>query len=193
MAKSKAKLDHGPCPICGRAVITLLTNVKLADEAEICCDCAAKRRVMDPLAYGKKKGKKKIERLDPLEAMTLDEVRAAMEKAPEHLEDLRAKYGRNAVFAVEDISMYSHGWFMPPYISAKGKDVFGFFDIGDEVEVLHAGASVKAKILDIEREIATEKDADAWIRRGEGGYPIKRMVFSQKDLIISPGDLIVKG
>ena len=34
---------------------------------------------------------------------------------------------------------------------------------------------------------------DAWVRRGEGGYPLRWMVFSQKDLLIGPGDLIVKG
>ena len=54
------------------------------------------------------------------------------------------------------------------------------------------GVPVKAKIFDIAREYANEKGCDAWYRRGEGGYPLKWMVFSQKDLMIYPGDLIVK-
>ena len=116
-----------------------------------------------------------------------------MEKAPEYLEDLRAKYGRNAVYAVEDIKMIPRGWFRPPYICTTGRVIFGYFDIGDEVEVVRRGFSAKAKIHDIERENAGEKGSDAWIRRGEGGYPLKWMVFSQKDLLIGPGDLIVKG
>ena len=193
MAKKSKRYDNGPCPICGRTLINLNYNTKLSDGTEICQDCVAKIRVMNPLTYGKKKGKKKIERLDPIEELTLDEVLAAMEKAPEYLEDLREKYGRNAVYAVEDISMHSHGWFRAPYINAKGRCVFGFFDIGDEVEVLHGGASFKARIIDIERENVGEGGSAAWIRRGEAGYPLRWMVFSQKDLVISPGDLIVKG
>ena len=193
MAKKTEKKEEILCPLCGRAVIELATNAKLADENMICRDCAAKLRVSYPVSYGKRKGKKKIERLDPIEDMTLEEVREALKAAPQQLEDLRAKYGHNAVFEVDDISMYSHGWFRAPYICAKGRGIIGFFDLGDEVEVLHRGQTVKAKILDIERENLLEKDSEAWVRRAEGGYPVKRMVFSQKDLVISPGDLIVKG
>ena len=193
MEKKKKRYDNGLCPVCGRPVIYLNYITKLADGKEVCPDCVSKIRVMYPLKYGKKKGKKKIERLDPVESLTLEEFRAAMEKAPEYLEDLRAKYGRNAVYAVDGIKMYPHGWFRPPYICAKGRGIFGYFDIGDEVEVIHRGTVVKAKIIDIERENAGEKGCDAWLRRCEGGCPLNWMVFSQKDLMISPGDLIVKG
>ena len=65
--------------------------------------------------------------------------------------------------------------------------------MNDEVEVVRKGASFKAKIYDIVRENVEEKGMDAWVRRGEGGYPLRWMVFSQKDLLIGPGDLIVKG
>ncbi|MBQ2041572.1 MAG: hypothetical protein II485_00120 [Firmicutes bacterium] len=195
MAKKneKGRYDNGPCPFCGRAIISLDHITKLSDGTEVCRDCVSKIRVMYPLVYGKKKGKKKTERLDPIEKLSREEFRAAMEKAPEYLEDLRAKYGRNAVYAVEDIKMIPRGWFRPPYICTTGRVIFGYFDIGDEVEVVRRGFSAKAKIHDIERENAGEKRSDAWIRRGEGGYPLKWMVFSQKDLLIGPGDLIVKG
>ena len=193
MANKANDYDKGPCPICGRAIISLNTNAALADKTEICMDCAAKLRVMYPVKYGKRKGKKKIERLDPLSELTLDEVRDALKKAPAHLEQLRAEYGYNAVAKVEDIHMYSHGWFRPPYISVKGSVLFGFFDIGDEVTVIHRGRGMRAEILDIEREHLSEPDLEGWIRRGAGGYSLKRMVFSKKDLVISPGDIIVKG
>jgi hypothetical protein len=190
--KQKKRYDNGPCPICGRAIINLNFITKLADGTEVCPDCVNKIRIMYPLKYGTKKGKKKTERLDPIEELTLDEFRAAMEKAPEYLERLRAKYGHNAVYKVDGISIHSRGWFRPPYICAKGRVVFGFFDLNDEVEVIHAGVPVKAKVFDIAREYVNEKGCDAWYRRGEGGYPLKYMVFSQKDLMVYPGDLIVK-
>ena len=192
MEKQKKRFDNGPCPICGRAIINLNFITKLADGTEVCPDCVSKIRVMYPLKYGRQKGKKKTERMDPIEKLTLEEFHAAMDKAPEYLEDLREKYGHNAVYKVDGISMYPRGWFRAPYICAKGRCVFGYFDISDEVEVIHMGVPVKAKIFDIAREYANEKGCDAWYRRGEGGYPLKWMVFSQKDLMIYPGDLIVK-
>ncbi len=195
MAKKneKGRFDNGPCPVCGRAVVSLNHITKLADGKEVCPDCVSKIRVMYPLEYGKKKGKKKQERLDPIEKLTLDEFRAAMDKAPEYLEDLRQKYGHNAVYKVESIKMFSRGWFRPPFICTTGRVLFGYFDINDEVEIIRGGATFKSKIHDIVRENIEENGMDAWVRRGEGGYPLRWMVFSQKDLLIGPGDLIVKG
>ena len=59
--------------------------------------------------------------------------------------------------------------------------------------MIHLGVPVKAKIIDIARENVNEKGCEAWVRRGEAGYPLKWMVFSQKDLVVSPGDIVVKG
>ena len=143
MEKQKKRFDNGPCPICGRAIINLNFITKLADGTEVCPDCVSKIRVMYPLKYGRQKGKKKTERMDPIEKLTLDEFRAAMDKAPEYLEDLREKYGHNAVYKVDGISMYPRGWFRAPYICAKGRCVFGYFDINDEVEVIHMGEDIR--------------------------------------------------
>ena len=191
MAKKTENKEPELCCVCGRGLRRNITDVTLSDGGQLCFDCVAKIRVMYPLSYGKK-GKKRIARLDPIEELTKDTVERAMALAPVYLEDLRKKHGCNALFTVEDISMSSHGWFRAPYISAKGRCVFGFFDLGDEVEVLHRGVKTKAKILDIEREHLLEADHELWERRAEGGYPIKGMLFSQKDLVISPGDRIVK-
>ena len=114
-----------------------------------------------------------------------------MRKAPAFLEDLRAKYGFNAVFKVDDITMEPHGLFGPPYIYAEGRVIYGFFDVKDKVRVVRRGAGTDAEIKGITRKSAKEKDLVDWEHRGEGGYPAF-LTFCEKDLIVAPGDLIVK-
>ncbi len=192
MASGKKYKDLGPCAICGRAVLPWNLNVKLADEAQICSDCASKIRVMYPAVYGKRKGKRKKSLLDPIAELNLAQVREAMEKAADYIEDLRTRYRCNAAFEVEDISMEPHGWFKPPFIYAKGRCVFGYFDLGDEVWVLHRGSRVKAKLVGIKREDAEERGFENRESRGEGGFPYVCFTLSEKDLIVSPGDRIIK-
>ena len=62
MAKKneKGRYDNGPCPFCGRAIISLDHITKLSDGTEVCRDCVSKIRVMYPLVYGKKKGKGRV-------------------------------------------------------------------------------------------------------------------------------------
>ena len=42
------------------------------------------------------------------------------------------------------------------------------------------------------RQFGEEQDIIDWEHRGEPGYPCDSIVFSQKDLIVAPGDIIVK-
>ena len=191
MANKKYK-DTGSCAICGRAVFPWNINVKLKDESQVCSDCVSKIRVMYPAVFGKRKGKRKIELLDPIAELSLEKVRDAMVKAPEYLEDLREKYGCNAAYEVDDISMEPHGWFKPPFIYAKGRCIFGYFDLGDEVWVIHRGTRTKAKLIGIQRQNTKEQGYESRESRGEGGFPYICFTVSEKDLVVSPGDRIIK-
>ena len=186
--------DIGPCPVCGRAMSKFTTHIELEIAIKVCRDCENKLRTIYPLSYGKKTKKStKDRRLDPLEKLTLEEFKEALKTAGEKLEDLREKYGYNALYKVEDISMEPGIWFGPAVIKAEGRTVYGFFDVKDKVDIIRRGVTVaSAAILDIKRVTAGEKDAVDWENRAEGGYPCKYISFCQKDLIIAPGDYIVK-
>ncbi len=193
---ANTRQDEGRCPICGRALSKWTTHVTLKDGfTKICRDCENKIRVMYPLRYGKPPGKKNVKdkRLDKISELTLPQVLASMDLVAEYIEDLRELYGFNAVYKVEDMSMASNGWFSPPLILAKGRVIYGFFDVKDKVRIIKKqGPGITAEIKGIDRESAGEKDLIDWEHRGEPGYPCKAFIFSQKDLVIAPGDLIVK-
>ena len=184
--------DTGPCPICGRALSKWTTHVTLKDENKVCRDCENRVRILYPLTYIKKKKAKYPSRKDPLKELNINEFREAMDRIPSYLEELRSKYGYNAVFEVDDITMQSHGWFSAPLIFAKGRVIYGFFDAEDKVRILRHGKEIQAQIKGVNREHSTEKDYEEWEHRAAGGYPLSGMVFSEKDLLIAPGDLIVK-
>ena len=186
------RMDTGACPICGRALSRFTTHVTLKDDTKICRDCENKLRVKSPLSYYIRSRGTKRYRKDPLQELTLMEFLAELEGVKEYVEDLREKYGFNAVYQVEDITMEPNGWFDPPLIFAKGRVVYGFFDIGDKVRVVRRGVGVDAEIKGINRQFGEEQDIIDWEHRGEPGYPCDSIVFSQKDLIVAPGDIIVK-
>ena len=187
--------DEGYCPICGRALSKWTTHVTLKDKkTKICRDCENKIRVMYPLKYGKPaKNYVKNRRMDKICELTLPQVKASMDLVTQYIEDLRELYGFNAVYKVEDMYMQPHGWFSPPLIFAKGRVIYGYFDVKDKVRIIRKnGPGVTAEIKSIERDNVGEKDLIDWEHRGEPGYPCKYMTFSQKDLVIAPGDMIVK-
>ena len=58
-------------------------------------------------------------------------------------------------------------------------------------EVQKGAAKIAMLVADDYAQSADEKDAVDWEHRAEAGYPCT-MVFSQKDLMVAPGDMIVK-
>ncbi len=192
MAENKKTKDLGPCAVCGRAVFPWNINAKLKGGEQICGDCVSKIRLMYPAEYKVPKGKRKKVLADPVAELTIEQVREAMERSIEYVESLRLKYGANAVYEVEDISMEPHGWFRPPFIYAKGRCVFGYFDIEDDVYVVHRGMRTKAKLKGIKRVDSKEKGYENREYRGEGGFPYECFTVTGKDVMVFPGDIIIK-
>ena len=188
---SVKRQDTGACPVCGRALSKWTTHVTLKSGEQVCRDCENVVRVKFPVTYGRKDKRYSEKRVDPLSDLTLGEFRSEMDKAVEYVEQLRKEYGFDAVFKVEKIKMEPHGWFRPPLIFAEGRTIYGFFDIKDKIKVVRRGEGVTAEIKGIDRKTGGEKDAVDWEHRAEAGYPCT-MVFSQKDLMVAPGDMIVK-
>ena len=192
---AEKRQDEGRCPVCGRALSKWTTHVTLEDEKKICRDCENRIRVLYPLRYGKPSNRKNVKdkRIDRICELTLPQVKASMDLVTQYIEDLREMYGFNAVYKVEDMTMQPHGWFGAPLIFAKGRVIYGYFDVKDKIRVVRkSGTGVAAEIRGIERQSAGEKDLIDWEHRGEPGYPCSCFVFCQKDLVIAPGDLIVK-
>ena len=58
--------------------------------------------------------------------------------------------------------------------------------------MVHRGARTKARLVGIKREDAGEKGCENREARGEGGFPYICFTVTEKDLVVSPGDRIIK-
>ena len=184
--KEEFRQDMGLCAICGRIAHNVYGGgaMKLKDGSNLCGSCVRRVRFLYPVQKPQLK-KGMFVRCDPLSDMTADEVLAAMEQAGEKLEALREQYAfHNAVFRVDSFSVEKAGLFKAPKNVFSGYVLYGRFNLGETVKLIHGNDVTEIKLEDI-------GDLYPPGRPGEAGYA-SLLYAVQKGLIAQPGDLIVK-
>ena len=199
-------LHKGFCPVCGQPIL----HVKRMKDGSICTECAAKVRVLFPVHYEKSTVKGYNSTcVDPLQDAAVNDYEAILKKAKSYRESLREKYnGYNAVYVVDNVELDNgSGAFPSPVVNVYGRVLYGTFFRDDEAILLHGDTTINirlklGKIIDRSspRPITSEdiKDEErsfifAWQLDGtaQEGYPFQ-FAFTNKNLPVEPGDLIVK-
>ena len=184
--KKEYRQDMGLCAICERIAHNVYGGgaMKLKDGSNLCGSCVRRVRFLYPVQKPQLK-KGMIIRCDPLSELTAGEVRAAMEQAGEKLEALREQYAfHNAVFRVDSFSVEKQGLFKAPKNAFSGYVLYGRFNLGETVKLIHGNDVTEIKLEDI-------GDLYPPGRPGEAGYA-SLLYAVQKGIIAQPGDLIVK-
>jgi hypothetical protein len=184
--REEFRQDTGPCALCGRIAYNVYGGgaMKLKDGSNLCGSCVRRVRFLYPVQKPQLK-KGMIVRDDPLSGLTAEEVRAAAEQAGEKLEALRERYSfHNAVFRVDAFSAEKQGLFKAPKNAFSGYVLYGRFNLGERVRLIHGNAATEITLEDI-------GDLYPPGRPGEAGYA-SVLYAVQKGLDAQPGDLIVK-
>ena len=203
---SNKLLHNGFCPVCGQPILQV-TKMK---DGTICRECATKVRVLFPVHYEERTGTGNGSFLaDPLKDVPVSYYEAVLKKARMYRESLREKYnGYNAVYIVDNVeTVQGRGMFASPVLNVYGHVLYGTFFIDDTVMLLHGDNTINIRIRlgrAIDRatpEPITAEDIKdeersflfAWQAEGTApeGYPFQ-FVFTNKDLPVEAGDLIVK-
>ncbi len=199
-------LHNGFCPLCGQPILTM---IKMKD-GTICTECAARIRVLFPVRYeaDAERGSGSL-CIDPLKDISVNDYEATFKKARAYRDSLRKKYnGYNAVYVVDNVQVeQGNGMFAATVLNVYGRVLYGTFFIDDEATLLHGDTTLKiqlklGKLIDRSspRPITSEdiKDEErsfifAWQLDGtaQEGYPFQ-FAFTNKNLPVEPGDLIVK-
>lgn len=184
--KEEFRQGMGLCAICGRIAYAVYDGgaIKLKDGSNLCGSCVRRVRFLYPVQKPQFKNGIIIP-CDPLSDLTADEVRAALEHAGEKLEALREQYAfHNAVFRVDSFSSEKQGLFKAPRNAFSGYVLYGRFNLGETVRLIHGKEVTEITLADIEGLYPPG-------RPGEAGYA-SVLYAVQKGLNVLPGDLIVK-
>ena len=206
------------CFNCGRTLGKNEYFVRLKDGQFVCRDCANRTRILYPLRYTKVLteselptwiGKDKSyheqvvlgQRLDPLNGMTQEEFRAALEASEKAAAEQAEKYaGAKAVIEADHVRKYfvNVGSAEKPRYSKRkvygvfGKVIHGELIPGAQVVVSHRDRDYTAAVSELQE----------WDGMSPGGAPIGKaetgmlviMLFMQEMDFVYPGDtLIVQG
>ena len=178
-------MEYIDCCCCGRKISGRNDgSVVVADGSVLCEICVRRIRFMFPVP--EPEGVEgMIIRKDPMSTLTADTARNAVEQSAWWLDDLRKEYGyHEAVFRVDMFSVEKQGLLKPPKNAFGGYVLYGRFDAGDTVRLIHRNNVTEFIIEDVQ-EIYPEDKA------GEAGYA--SLIFvTQKGLEARAGDLIVK-
>ena len=177
-------MEKRTCACCGGEIPAKDTEaVTLSDGAPLCGTCVRRLRVCYPVTQEVRRGK--LVRNDSLAALTTDEVREADEKRAERLEELRVQHGyHNAVFRVVKCSVEKQGLFKAPKVMLTGFVLYGKFDLGERVKLLHGGSGQELVLEDVAPNLLGGRD-------GEAGYETT-LSASGKGVVAAAGDWIVK-
>lgn len=179
--------DMGPCCVCGRLAVNVYGGgaVRLKNGSPICGNCVRKLRPLYPLVSERMKtGEAKHH--DPLGALLPEEAKTAAAQAIDGLEALRARYAPyHAVFRIDAFRVEKQGLFKPPRSCFTGFGLYGRFDPGDRVKLLHDGAVTEMTIEELQSPFPLQGEV------GEAGYQLI-LTALQKNIEARSGDLIVK-
>lgn len=184
--KVEFRQDMGLCAVCGRIAYNVYGGgaIKLKDGSIVCGSCVRRVRFLYPVPKPQLK-RGMIVRDDPLSGLMADELCAAMEQAGGKLESLREQYAfHNAVFRVDSSSAEKQGLFKAPRNAFSGYVLYGRFNLGETVRLIHGNEATEITIEDISDLYATGHP-------GEAGY-VSVLYTAQRGLYAQQGDLIVK-
>ncbi len=173
------------CCCCGREIYRRNDGcIELIDGSVLCESCVRQIRFMFPIPEPEGMGGM-IVREDPMSLLTADEVRSAMEQSAWRLDDLRREYSyHDAVFRVDMFSVEKQGLLKPPKNAFGGYVLYGSFNIGDSVRLVHRAVETEFIIEDVQEIYPGDK-------AGEAGYA--SLIFvTLKGLEARTGDLIIK-
>ena len=178
------RIDLGPCIVCGRPAFTVYSGgaIVLKDQVPLCGSCVRRIRFLYPVSQYMQRGMWVTE--DPLKDLDTEAVLQAVRDAPERLEDLREEYGCDAVFRIEDVRKESGGLFKAPLLRLRGYPLFGRFNMGEDVSLVHEGTVYPVHLDDV-------SGGALLTRTGEAGYECV-LKCSAKGIQASPGDLVTK-
>ena len=179
----------GQCVICGRAAYANYNGngILLKDKKPLCGSCVRQLRFLYPVKQ-EYTSKGDSVRMDELAKLSSGEVADVIKGRWEKLENLREQYSPwNAVFRTDSFQTEKQGifgFFKPNKNTVRGYVMFGKFNPGDEIVLLHGQRAAKARIDDIALNTLGGYS-------GEAGYETELYIL-QKGMELQPGDLIAK-
>ena len=233
-------MDNEFCPICGDPVKKEGKFVnRLTDGTVVCERCAAKTRFLYPVKSGARiESERKFHRtgklsgslnteyyeyrtlINPVEEMTLDEFRRALDETDQKRSAEIAEYRQykcvirekynwyDAIFQVEHAVIGKGGLLLPAVANAYGYVLCGSFWFADKVRIIRGGNSWEGEIGYIQRNIQEGypdwlarpakyvkeeiKECRAHFQNAGEGFPYV-LIIKTKNADLKPGDLIVKG